>query len=189
MCVLFSLPIVNAQPVDVDKNNNDILILLVHPDLKNSKANKALINAVEDLPNVKVIDLYDTPMDVEYYKKALNEAKAVIFQFPFYWASAPSVLKKWCDEIFTSFGQTPVIQKKPLLVVTTTGSEYEAYRAGGRNQFTIDELLRPYQLLANHSGMIWQTPFVVYGVGLPNGEESIAMGAKAYRERIETLLK
>ena len=36
--------------------------------------------------------------------------------------------------------KTPAVAGKPLTVVTTTGSEYEAYRSGGRNRFTVDEL-------------------------------------------------
>ena len=79
--------------------------------------------------------------------------------------SAPSLLKKWQDEVFTFLSKTPAVAGKSLTVVTTTGSEYEAYRSGGRNRFTMDELLRPYQVSAIHSGMSWQTPIVVYGMG------------------------
>ena len=42
---------------------------------------------------------------------------------------------------------------KRLVVATTTGSEYEAYRSGGRNGFTMDELLRPYQVSARVARM------------------------------------
>ncbi|MDR1675841.1 MAG: NAD(P)H-dependent oxidoreductase, partial [Tannerella sp.] len=101
-------------------------------------------------------------------------------------ASAPSQLKKWCDELF--IGLTEQVKGVKLLVATTTGSEYDAYRSGGRNRYTLDELLRPYQLLANHSGMIWQTPFVVYGTSLPDAAQSIAAGASAYRGKIEALV-
>ena len=40
------------------------------------------------------------------------------------------------------------------MVVTTAGSEHDAYRSGGRNRFTVDELLRPYQASAVHAGMV-----------------------------------
>ena len=33
--------------------------------------------------------------------------------------------------------KTPAVAGKPLTVVTTTGSEYEAYRSGGGNRFTV----------------------------------------------------
>ncbi|MDR2919771.1 MAG: NAD(P)H-dependent oxidoreductase [Tannerella sp.] len=171
----------------VAQNDKQLVILLAHPNFKDSKANKALIDAVKGSNDVTVIDLYDAPFTLDTYKQVITEAGTVVFQFPFYWASAPSQLKKWCDEIF--MGLTSIIKGKKLMVAATTGSEYEAYRSGGRNQFTMDELLRPYQLLANHSGMVWQTPFVVYGASLPTAPQSITEGAGAYKKRIDEFVK
>jgi glutathione-regulated potassium-efflux system ancillary protein KefG len=164
-----------------------VLILVAHPDIKTSKANAALIDAVKDLPYVRIINIYEAPFTPESYKEAFGEAHSIVFQFPFYWAAAPHLLKKWCDEIFGSLQTEPGVKGKNLLVATTTGSEYEAYRAGGRNMFTIDELLRPYQVLANHSGMVWQTPFALYGTALPDANERIKAGAGVYRNRISEL--
>ena len=102
--------------------------------------------------------------------------------------SAPSLLKKWQDEVFTHLSKTPAVAGKPLMIVTTTGSEYDAYRSGGRNRFTTDELLRPYQGSAIHSGMAWQTPIVVYGMGTADAGKNIAEGANSYKQRIEMLI-
>jgi glutathione-regulated potassium-efflux system ancillary protein KefG len=161
------------------------VILLAHPDFGNSKANRALAEAVNGVAGVSVTNLYEAPFTPETYSRLLSGAASVVFQFPFYWASAPSLLKKWCDEVF--IGLTEQVKGIKLMVATTTGSEYDAYRSGGRNRYTLDELLRPYQLLANHSGMIWQTPFAVYGASLPTAAQHIAAGATAYREKIEAL--
>lgn len=165
---------------------NKVVVLLAHPDYARSVANKALVEAVKNLPGVRVIDIYAAPFASDTYKQAVGEASTVVFQFPFHWLSAPSRLKKWCDEIFT--GLLGAIGGKKLLVATTTGSEYEAYRSGGRNLFTLDEYLRPYQGLAHHSGMVWQTPFVVYGASLPTAPISIEAGAERYKEIIQSLL-
>lgn len=189
LAVLLSASTLKAQKMEKTNVSGNVVILLAHPNYKESQANKALIDAVKDIPGVVIVDLYARPFDAEAHKKILSQAKAVVFQFPFYWASAPSQLKKWIDEIFTPLAQTEAVKGKPLMVATTTGSEYEAYRSGGRNQFTLDELLRPYQLTANHSGMVWQTPHVVYGLSTPAAQENIKEGAKAYRQRIEILLK
>lgn len=167
------------------QKKGDTVILLAHPDFAKSKANKALTNAVKDNADVRVVELYTAPFTLEHYKPIISAAKTIVFQFPFYWASAPSMLKKWCDEIL--MGLTNEVKGKKLLVATTTGSEQDAYRSGGRNQYTLDELLRPYQLLANHSGMIWQTPFVVYGASLPDADKRIKAGAASYKEIIHAL--
>ena len=169
-------------------DKKEVLILLAHPTISASKANAAMIEAVKDFPFVKVINIYEAPFVAATYTEAFREAKHIVFQFPFYWASAPHLLKKWCDELFGAILENPGVKGKTLTVATTTGSEYEAYRAGGRNMYTIDELLRPYQVLAIHTGMVWQTPFALYGASLPDAGRRIEAGAAAYRGIIYSLI-
>lgn len=99
-----------------------IALLLSHPDIFKSVANKMLLEVANSIPEIEVINLYDKDFDVDSQIKAIDKAAALIFQFPFYWASAPSQLKKWIDEVFTSIAKTEVVKNKPLLVVTTTAS-------------------------------------------------------------------
>ncbi len=166
-----------------------VIILLAHPNIQDSQANKALIETIKEYPYVGIINLYDNPYDIEKQIDMISNAKAVIFQFPLYWASAPSELKKWIDEVFTPISKTNIVKDKPLQIITTTASEYEAYRSGGRNKFTLDELLRPYEMLANHSGMKWCTPMAVYGINTPSVAINIERGKKEYRNIIEQLIR
>lgn len=176
----------------MDRDLKKVVILLAHPNMKESQANKALMDAVKDIEEVAIYDLYELHkgenFNVDQWSKVISHASAVIYQFPFYWMSAPALLKKWQDEVFTYLAKTPAVAGKPLMVVTTTGSEANAYRSGGRNQFTVDELLRPYQVGALHAGMVWQTPIIVYGMGTADAAKNIAEGANLYRQRVETLV-
>ena len=176
----------------MNKDLRKVVILLAHPNIKESQANKALVDAVSDMEGVAVFNLYELSQEIAFnvdeWSKIISDASAVIYQFPFYWMSAPSLLKKWQDEVFTFLSKTPAVAGKSLTVVTTTGSEYEAYRSGGRNRFTMDELLRPYQVSAIHSGMSWQTPIVVYGMGTADAGKNIAEGANLYKQRVEMLI-
>ena len=175
----------------MNDGSKKVVILLAHPNLKESQANKALADAVKDIDGVMLYDLYecqDQSFDVNLWSTIISDASMVIFQFPFYWMSAPSLLKRWLDEVFTSLAKTPAVAGKPLQIVTTTGSEYAAYRSGGRNGFTMDELLRPYQGCAIHAGMTWHTPLVVYGIGSADASRNIVAGAEAYKQRVEAAL-
>ena len=175
----------------MNDGSKKVVILLAHPNLKESQANKALADAVKDIDGVMVYDLYeyqDQSFDVTLWSTIISDASMIIFQFPFYWMSAPSLLKRWLDEVFTSLAKTPAVAGKPLQIVTTTGSEYAAYRSGGRNGFTMDELLRPYQGCAIHAGMTWHTPLVVYGIGSADASRNIVAGAEAYKQRVEAAL-
>ena len=166
----------------MNKDLRKVVILLAHPNIKASQANKALIDAVSDIEGVAVFNLYELSEDIAFnvdeWSKIISDTSAVIYQFPFYWMSAPSLLKKWQDEVFTFLSKTPAVAGKPLMVVTTTGSEYEAYRSG----------LRPYQGSAIHSGMVWQTPIVIYGMGTADAGKNIAEGANLYKQRVEMLI-
>lgn len=176
----------------MNKESGHVVILLAHPDLQKSSANKELLDAVKEHNNVSVYDLYEEKenvFDTEEWSCILTDASALILQFPFYWMSAPYMLKRWEDEVLTQLGGTPAIAGKPLTVVVTTGSESNAYRSGGKNQFTVDELLRPYQASAILSGMVWQTPLIVYGTSNEASAKNIAQGAIQYREIVDSLLK
>lgn len=176
----------------MDKDLKKVVVLLAHPNIKNSQANMTLLDAIRDIPEVAVFNLYEMSdedvFNMDAWSRIISHATAVVYQFPFHWMSAPSLLKQWQDKIFTYLAKTPAVAGKPLLVATTTGSEFEAYRSGGRNGFTVDELLRPYQAGAVHAGMSWQTPFVVYGMGTSESERNIAQGTDLYKKKITALV-
>lgn len=176
----------------MDRELKKVVVLLAHPHMENSKANKALLDAISDIEEVAVYKLYEMPAEdvfnMDAWSRIISHASAVIYQFPFYWMSAPSLLKHWQDEIFTYLAKTPAVAGKPLMIATTTGSEADAYRSGGRNLFTLDELLRPYQTGAVHAGMSWQTPFIVYGTGTPEAEKNIAQGADLFKKKVTAFI-
>ena len=166
------------------QSGGKVLILLGHPNFGQSKANKAMIDSVRSLDGVRIMDVYAEEFSLENYKEPFEQASVVVLQFPFYWASAPSEIKRWLDEVFFQLGD--VRAGKKLLVATTTISEYEAYRSGGRNGFTMDELLRPYQITAKVAQMEWLTPFALHSAG---DDDSVKAGAARYGALIESLVK
>lgn len=169
----------------MDKN---VLILSAHPGIaNNSKACAALFDAVKDLPKVRVMDLSKIPATVENYYESVKAASVIVLQFPFWWGSAPAILKTWIDTLMLGFLEDPGMRGKHLLVATSVGSGPEVYRAGGSEQFTVDEILRPFQVMAIYSGMTYLTPFVLYGTMLPDAAQRIQQGAKEYRALIEKL--
>ena len=98
----------------MDKGIKQVVVLLAHPDIKSSQANKALMDAIKELEEVAVYNLYEMrPEDafnVDSWSKIISQASAIVFQFPLYWMSAPSLLKKWQDEVFTYLAKTPAVQ-------------------------------------------------------------------------------
>lgn len=167
---------------DYKNEKNKVVILLAHPNLNESEANKALLEAVYNPADVDLYNLYNEKQyTITEWANIMAKASFVIFQFPFLWMAAPSKLKEWQDEVMNSLAKTPAIAGKPIMIVTTTGWSQEAYRSGGKVGFTIDELLRPYQAGMTYAGMIWKSPLVVYGVGTANAAKNISIGVEQYR--------
>lgn len=75
-----------------------VLVLFAHPLLEKSKVQVELLKQAKGVPGVTVNDLYQTypdfDVDVEKEKKALLDHDIIIWQHPFYWYSAPPLLKQ-----------------------------------------------------------------------------------------------
>jgi len=174
----------------VPQSDAKVVVLLAHPNMAASHMNAALSTAAAEVEGVQVINVYDYPVQPDVYREAISRATAIVYEFPFYWMSSPHLLKQWTDEVFMAFVQEGLIEGKELMVVTTTGSEEAAYQHGGRNKYTMEEYLRPFEGQANHAKMHWNAPLVVYGN--PHDSEALEAdlrkGCEAYKARLKELV-
>ncbi|MBF0425971.1 MAG: NAD(P)H-dependent oxidoreductase [Magnetococcales bacterium] len=185
-------------------SQSSLLLLLFHPDLSRSRANRVLVEAVRGLPGVKVHDVYTASsgnrINVAEEQALLVAHPLIVFQHPFYWYSGPALMKEWMDRVLEQgFAFPPGVgdrlRGKRWLSVVTTGGAEDAYRSGGFNNYTMSELLRPFQQTANLCGMSWLPPFVVHGV-LPPGiegfrnisDEELHRRGEAYRQLLAGLI-
>jgi len=171
-----------------------ILFQFTHPYPHRSRVNRVLLDAVRDLPNVLVNDLYalypKLHVDVEREQALLRESDAVVFQHPFYWYSAPALLKEWIDVVLEQgFAYGPggtALHGKIWLHSVTTGMGGDAYGPEGLNQATMAELLKPFERTARFCGMGWQAPLVFHGAHEADAGR-IAEHGRALRSLLETL--
>ncbi|KAB7731263.1 NAD(P)H oxidoreductase [Rudanella paleaurantiibacter] len=148
-----------------------ILILFAHPALEKSQVNRALLRATEGLPFVTVNDLYevypDFEIDVDREQALLLAHDYVLMQHPFYWYSAPPIIKQWEDLVLEhgwAYGRTgKALAGKNMMNVITTGGQQTAYQPTGFNRFSIREFLRPFEQTAVLCNMTYLPPFVVHG--------------------------
>lgn len=138
-----------------------------HPDVAQSSSQQFLLAAIKGEEQIQVRHLESilAEQESEHFDKTLEraclqDADRIIFQFPLYWYQCPSVMKQWMDEVLTLNLSQKV--KKKFGIVVTVGAKQDRYTAGGSVGFGIEELLRPYQALANQLGWEYQTPFVIY---------------------------
>ena len=143
------------------------LIIMSHPDVTQSSSQQFLLAAIKGEEQIQIRHLEsilaeqeNNHFDKRIERACLQDADRIIFQFPLYWYQCPSVMKQGMDEVLTlNLSQKA---KKEFGIVVTVGAKQDRYTAGGSVGFGIEELLRPYQALANQLGWNYQTPFVVY---------------------------
>jgi putative NADPH-quinone reductase len=169
-------------------------LIFSHPHFEASAANRALIEAVRDLPDVEIAHLEtlypDGRIDLEAEVERLLGADRIVMQFPMYWYSTPPMLKAWQDQVLTPLLYLRLdvaarLAGKPIQIVTTTAGEADAYVEGGRNGFTVAQLFTPLRAMANRSGFVWEPPFVVHDVR-DEAPETLALHAARYRALLAT---
>lgn len=171
-----------------------VLLVLAHPALERSRANRALAKAAKGHAGVTFKDLYETypdfVIDIEAEQAALRAHQVVALQFPLYWYSTPALLKEWLDLVWLhgfAYGEDgEALRGKTLFVACTTGASAKAYHAHGYNRFSMDEFLRPLEQTAHLCGMVWETPFVVHGASVKD-DAALKAEAERYRARIASL--
>lgn len=153
----------------------DVLVLIAHPALELSRANRRLMQAVRqadpDAARVVLRDLYalypDYLIDVPTERALLGSARLVVWQHPVHWYGMPPLMKLWLDEVL-GFGWAygpggHALADKQLWLVATTGSPEEAYHPSGHNRYFFDAFLPPYEQTATLCGMRFLEPLLVHG--------------------------
>ena len=148
-----------------------ILMIVAHPNIESSIGNKTIVEHFKSLhPEAEIDELYklypDFKIDVKKEQEKLLKADFIILQFPYYWYNAPALLRKWFEDVlehgFAYGSKGKALQGKKLIVSFTTGSPVDAYKEGGMQNFTLDDLTKGFHQLANLCSMNW-AGFVVSG--------------------------
>ncbi|OBT09490.1 potassium transporter KefG [Vibrio sp. UCD-FRSSP16_10] len=155
----------------VSQSHTKVLLLFAHPSQARSEVNVELFKSATSVAGVTCVDLYrEYPkynIDIEREQQRLAEHDIIIFQFPLYWYSTPSILKEWQDLVLEyGFAYGPngdALQGKTLFCAITAGGREDAYQSDGYNHFTIRQLLHPIEQTASLTGMTYCAPFVLFG--------------------------
>ncbi|TDQ08290.1 NAD(P)H-dependent oxidoreductase [Pedobacter metabolipauper] len=166
------------------------LVIVTHPNIENSAVNKRWVKELKKFPNDYVIhQLYevypDEKIDVLAEQKLVDQFDKIIFQFPFYWFNCPSLLKKWLDDVlihgwaYGSKSGFKLAGKKIALAVSVGIDEHE-YAHGEKYKYTVDELLRPFELSFEYIKADYQPFFAYYGLEFNSTEELIERSVPLY---------
>tara|TARA_Y100001956_G_scaffold82049_1_gene101511 strand:+ start:2156 stop:2776 length:621 start_codon:yes stop_codon:yes gene_type:complete len=176
---------------------NRVLVLYAHPSPRRSEINQPLFKAAQDIEGVTAVDLYyDYPtynINIDREQQRLREHDVIIFQFPLYWYSTPSILKEWQDLVleygFAYGSEGTELHGKKFLCSLTAGGKEDAYQTSGYNHFTIRQLLHPLEQMASLTGMQYLAPFALFGARTAKEDGRIDHHVKEWKKLLTALVR
>lgn len=149
-----------------------ILVVVVHPNIEQSRINKIRRNELVTDDRITVHELYkkypNEEINVEEEQELLKNHDRIIFQFPMYWYSSPPLLKKWFDVVLTkgwAYGRNGnELKYKEFGIAVSTFSPEEHYQQSGLNSHTIEELTFPFEATVNKIKGIYLPIFALHGI-------------------------
>ncbi|HPF45341.1 MAG: NAD(P)H-dependent oxidoreductase [Alphaproteobacteria bacterium] len=174
---------------------NKILIIYAHEHHDGSTINKAMVDAVRGMDGITFIDLYrlypDFKIDSDAECARIFDHDVIIFQFPMHWFSTPALIKEYQDKVILSkhayAPEGKAFIGKYFLCATSTGSGADKFGPGNRNNYTVDEFLRPVEQTMRASGMTVLPHYVIYGAKFAISEGRLEPHIKGWVTLLEKL--
>ena len=172
-----------------------ILVYYAHPGHRFSHANRAMLAAATETEGVQVVDLYrEYPrfnIKVDREQTRLVEHDIVLFQYPLFWYSTPSLIKEWLDLVLEhgfayGSGGDRLKGKVCMLAITAAGPE-EAYSEHGYQGYPIRTLLTPMERTAKLCGMSFPAPYVLFGALHARTDNRLGPHVEGYRVLLSAL--
>lgn len=168
-------------------------VVVAHPNWRESRVNRRLLEAARGTPGVAVQDLYgaypDYDIDVAGEQARLAAARLVVLVHPVQWYSMPPLLKLWLDDVLAhgwAYGRGgTALAGKDLWLAASTGGPESSYQPQGYNRYFFDAFLPPYEQTAALCGMRFLPPLVLHGAHRA-GEQEIAAHAEVFAQRLRT---
>ena len=172
-----------------------LIVYYAHPGHRHSHANKGMVAEAAQIEGITFVDLYaDYPrfdIDVNREQQRLLDHDVVLFQFPMFWYSTPSLLKEWQDlvlELGFAYGAGgDKLQGKCMMLAVTAAGDSEAYSAQGYQHYPIRTFLTPLERTAKLCHMEFAAPYVLYGSLRAPNDGRLVNHVKGYRKLLEAI--
>ena len=175
----------------------NILVILVHPNMDESKMNKRWIEELDKhRDRFTVHDLYqaypDEKIDVAKEQELIASFDCIVFQFPLYWFNCTPLFKKWLDEVLSygwAYGSKSgyKMANKKIALAISVGIDEEEYSVTGKYKYNLEHLLSPFELTFEYIKADYKGFFAYYGIEQSISEEWIEKSVSPYLDFIENI--
>lgn len=142
-----------------------IVVIDGHPDCAKSIANKAVLEEFKNLvPEAEIAhlsELYpECQIDANKEQQRLAPAEMIIFEYPLWWYSAPSLLHRYLEQVFLAgwayATNNRALAGKNLALSFTTGASESDYQRREGVMHTIEQFLPAMLATAHFTGMTYR---------------------------------
>jgi glutathione-regulated potassium-efflux system ancillary protein KefG len=172
-----------------------LIVYYAHPGQRHSHANAAMFAQAREIEGITLVDLYaeyprfDISIDREQ-RRLLNH-DVILFQFPMFWYSTPSLLKEWQDLVlehgFAYGADGEHLRGKYMMLAVTAAGDSEAYTDKGYQHYPIRTFLTPLERTARLCHMEFIAPYVLYGSLRAPDDGRLSSHVAGYRQLLEAL--
>lgn len=172
-----------------------LIVYYAHPGHRFSQVNAAMHARALATEEITVVDLYaeyprhNVNIDVE--QQRLVDHDILLFQFPLFWYSSPSLVKEWQDLVLEhgfAYGKdgTRLAGKTMMLAITAAGPQ-DAYTKNGYQHHDLRTFLTPLEQTARLCKMAFVPPYVLYGSLKAPGAGLVPAHVEGYGQLLEAL--
>ena len=148
-----------------------ILLILSHPNYKESFANKIIVDKIKTIiPDIEIdhIDsLYpDEKIDVKAEQEKLLRNDTIIFQFPMYWHTRPYFLSKWFEVVYEpgfAYGENGSKLKNKKIIVSMTMENLESFH---KDDIALEHIVSPFKSTAKFTEQIFHGFLITGGLSM-----------------------
>ena len=175
------------------------LLVLCHPNFKNSFANETLLEKIKSkIPDIEIDNIHelypDLKIDVKAEQEKLLRNDTIIFQYPMYWYKNPYLLSKWLEDVYEhgfAYGSKgDKLKDKRIIVSMTLNCRKDEFH----DTFTLDKIISPWCAIADYTKQkyvgfeaTFDIPFEIKN--MPKRAEELKKELEEQAERVVKLAK
>lgn len=172
-----------------------LIVYYAHPGHRFSQVNSEMFARAHATDGITVVDLYaEYPrhnINIEREQERLLNHDIILFQFPLFWYSSPSLIKEWEDLVLEhgfayGSGGTQLQGKTMMLAISAAGPK-DAYTPQGYQHHELRTFLTPFEQTARLCKMSFLPPYVLYGSLKAPGTGGVAPHVAGYGALLEAL--
>ena len=172
-----------------------LLVYYAHPGHRHSRVNRAMAERAATIEGIEFVDLYSLyprhDIDIAREQERAVASDVILFQFPLFWYSTPSLIKDWQDLVLEhgfAYGQggDRLAGKTMMLALSAAGSA-EAYTPEGYQHHDLRTFLTPLEQTARLCRMAFAPPYVIYSALKARDDGHLAPHVEGYVKLLEAI--